>query len=112
MKIKSILAGAAIALAASIGTASAEDAKFITLKGISVIPMPASDMEAVVGAADLLFTSDFMAAKPTEACPVVCIVAMPEQSGAFNSAVGRIIGLDWVDENNLAGRPGIRWDDL
>ena len=48
MKIKSILAGAAIALALGIGTASAGE-KFTTLDGVTAFAMSSSEMDAVVG---------------------------------------------------------------
>ena len=48
MQIKSILAAAAIALAASVGSASAAD-PFTTLEGVQAQPMNAAAMEAVRG---------------------------------------------------------------
>ena len=45
MQIKSILAGAAIALAAVIGSASAAE-QFTTLTGVTAEVMPADEMEA------------------------------------------------------------------
>ena len=49
MQIKSILAGAAIALVAGVGTASADE-EFATLSGISADVMSAGELAAVVGA--------------------------------------------------------------
>ena len=48
MHIKSILAGAAIAIAASVGSASAAD-QFATLDGVTVQPMNAAGMDRVRG---------------------------------------------------------------
>ena len=48
MQIKSILAGAAIALAASIGSASAAD-QFTTLHGITAEPMRAEELGSTRG---------------------------------------------------------------
>ncbi len=48
MEIKSIVAGAAIALAATIGSASAGD-EFSTLGGVSAESLSAVEMAAVVG---------------------------------------------------------------
>ncbi len=49
MKFKSILAGAAIALAATVGTASAAD-EFMTLDGVTADVMAASELSATAGA--------------------------------------------------------------
>ena len=49
MHIKSIVVGAAIALAATVGSASAAD-QFATLGGVTAEPMNAGEMAAVVGA--------------------------------------------------------------
>ncbi|MCH8921470.1 MAG: hypothetical protein IIA23_12325, partial [Chloroflexi bacterium] len=49
MHIKSIVAGAAIALAATVGTASAAD-QFATLDGMAAQPLTAEEMAGVVGA--------------------------------------------------------------
>ena len=51
MKIKSILAGAAIALAATIGSASADEAQFSILGGTTATPMTQAEMAVVIGAA-------------------------------------------------------------
>ena len=48
MQIKSVLAGAAISLAASIGTASAGD-EFTTLDGVTAVAMSAGELDAVTG---------------------------------------------------------------
>ncbi len=48
MHIKSIAAGAAIALAATVGSASAGD-QFTTLGGVTAEPMNAGEMAAVTG---------------------------------------------------------------
>ena len=48
MHIKSILAAAAIALAASVGSAYAAD-QFATLEGIQAVPMKAAEMDALRG---------------------------------------------------------------
>ena len=48
MQIKTILAGAAIALAAGVGSASAGD-EFSTLDGIAVAPMNAMELDGVRG---------------------------------------------------------------
>ena len=50
MQIKSILAAAAIALAASVGSASAAD-QFSTLDGVTVQPMMNIEMDQVRGGA-------------------------------------------------------------
>ena len=47
--IKSIVAGAAFALATSFGTASADDAPFTALRGIFATPMTQGEMAVVVG---------------------------------------------------------------
>ncbi len=49
MKIKSIVAGAAIALAATVGSASAGD-EFSTLSGVSAESLSSVEMAAVIGA--------------------------------------------------------------
>ena len=49
MRIKSILAGAAFALAATVGTASAAD-EFMTLDGVTADVMAASELSATAGA--------------------------------------------------------------
>ncbi len=49
MHIKSILAGTALALAATIGSASAAD-EFMTLDGVTADVMAASELSATVGA--------------------------------------------------------------
>ncbi len=49
MHIKSIVAGAAIALAATVGSAYAAD-QFTTLAGVPAEPMNAGELAAVVGA--------------------------------------------------------------
>ncbi len=49
MQFKSIVAGAAVALAATVGSASAAD-QFATLGGVTAEPMNAGEMAAVVGA--------------------------------------------------------------
>ncbi len=48
MHIKSILAGAAIALAATIGSVSAGD-QFTTLDGVAAVPMTSEHMGAIRG---------------------------------------------------------------
>ena len=48
MQIKSILAAAAIAIAASVGSAYAAD-QFITLEGIQAVPMNTAEMDGVRG---------------------------------------------------------------
>ncbi len=48
MHIKSIVAGAAIALAATIGSASAAD-QFATLAGITAEPIPEAELAKVIG---------------------------------------------------------------
>ena len=50
MLTKSILAGAAIALAATIGSASAGE-QFTTLEGVTAVAMSSTDLDAVVGGA-------------------------------------------------------------
>ncbi len=55
MQIKSIVAGAAIALAASVGSASAAD-QYSTLEGIAAQAMTPQEMGAVVGAHQLEVT--------------------------------------------------------
>ncbi len=49
MQIKSILAGTALALAATIGSASAAD-EFMTLDGVAADVMSATELSATVGA--------------------------------------------------------------
>ncbi len=49
MHIKSILAGTALALAATIGSASAAD-EFMTLDGVAAYVMSATELSATVGA--------------------------------------------------------------
>ncbi len=56
MQIKSILAAAAIAIAASVGSAYAAD-QFTTLEGVQAQPMIAAAMEVVRGAAGVDLTS-------------------------------------------------------
>ncbi len=55
MRIKLIAAGAAIALAASVGSASAAD-QYSTLEGIAAQAMTPQEMGAVVGAHVLIVT--------------------------------------------------------
>ncbi|MEE8276555.1 MAG: hypothetical protein V3R75_05340, partial [Alphaproteobacteria bacterium] len=50
MHIKTILAGAALALAATIGSASAAE-RFSTLDGVTAVAMSAGELGAVVGGA-------------------------------------------------------------
>ncbi len=50
MHIKTILAGAALALAATIGSASAAE-RFSTLDGVTAVAMSSGEMDAVVGSA-------------------------------------------------------------
>ncbi len=56
MQIKSILAGAAIALAAGFGTAAAGEVRFSALGGIPATPMTQAEMAVVVGESSLLVT--------------------------------------------------------
>ncbi len=49
MQIKSIVAGAAIAWAASFGTAAAGEARFSVLGAITATPMTQGEMAVVVG---------------------------------------------------------------
>ena len=48
MQFKSILAAAAVAVAATVGSASAAD-RFVTLDGIAAVPMPAPALDEVRG---------------------------------------------------------------
>ena len=57
MRIKSILAAAAIALAATIGSASAAD-QFTTLKGIEAHAMTPQEMGAILAKAVLIVGAD------------------------------------------------------
>ena len=53
MRTKLILAGAAIALAANISTAAADEAQFSIFEGIPATPMTQGEMAEVVGAVTL-----------------------------------------------------------
>ena len=48
MRIKAIVAGAAIALAATIGTASADE-QFSILEGVTAVPISSGELDTVVG---------------------------------------------------------------
>lgn len=57
MQIKSILTGAAVALAATVGSASAGD-EFATLRGVAADPLMAAEMAQVRGMGNLEFVID------------------------------------------------------
>ena len=60
MQIKSIVAGAAIALAATIGSASAAD-QLSTLDGVSAQPMSSAELDSVRGGGTLHFILNLFA---------------------------------------------------
>ncbi len=70
MRIKLFAAGAAIALAATIGSASAAD-QFSTLEGIAVDALTPQEMRAVAGADDLTVRLPFSVGGAPDATPGV-----------------------------------------
>ncbi len=86
MQIKSILAGAAIALAAGFGTAAAGEVRFSALGGIPATPMTQAEMAVVVGEGLLLITGLL---SPQG----VNVVAGPAPERILASAIGGGVGL-------------------
>ena len=94
MNIKSILAGAAIALAASVGSASAAD-QFSTLDGVPAASMSARDMAAVRGTAT-----------PDAVLDALAMQALAPPAGPGNSVPnfnGAVAGPIWVGRAACAG---------
>ena len=87
MQIKSILAAAAIALAVTVGSASAAD-QFTTLDGISAESLSSVEMAAVVGAdIDLIVNGISVPTLSTDA-PFDGLVSAQVRSGFIVDVVG------------------------
>ncbi len=83
MQIKSILAGAAIALAASVGSASAAD-QFATLADVAVVKLTSDQLAGVRGAAHVRSLIEFSAG---DTPPTAAAVAATTAAGSIG-AVG------------------------
>ena len=90
MQIKSIVAGAAIALAATVGSASAAD-QFATLGGVTAEPMNAMELDSIRGTKIALVVVDVSGSNifvtevdPTgNAPPPIVVVESPALGGCF-----------------------------
>ena len=95
MQMKSILAGAAIALAASISTASADELQFSVLGGITATPMTQGEMAVVVGEGVVL-TTGFNATNPQ----ALNVVTAPGAAvGSLTNAITTVTNNGVVIEN-------------
>ena len=83
MQIKSILAGAAIALAASVGSASAAE-QFATLDGVSAAEMTPQEMGVVVGASAELSIDGIPASGRVSGGPIVGDVSIAVGDASFD----------------------------